>query len=327
MKIVVDTNGSDFGVESVINGAIKAYEKEKYFISFVGEKDKIEKIIDFRLPKYDYEIINSTEIINNNDEPVRAIRKKKNSSMVVAFNTLNLEGYDGLISQGSTGAILACSMFITGRLNGVKRASIVANVPTRERKTIIIDPGANIDTKPEMLMDFARMGSIYCKTVFNVKNPRIGLLNIGIEEHKGNQLARDTFAMLTKSNLNFIGNIEARDILTDKVEVIVTDGFSGNIAIKSIEGTAILLLSEIKKSILSSKISKIGAFLIKDKLKELLSIYNLDKANAAPVLGIKKPVFKCHGSSDSEGFAYAVGNLLDYIKKDVTKKLEGEFEW
>ncbi|MCI5839667.1 MAG: phosphate acyltransferase PlsX [Peptoniphilaceae bacterium] len=326
MKIVVDTNGSDFGVESVINGAIKAYEKEKYFISFVGEKDKIEKIIDFRLPKYDYEIINSTEIINNNDEPVRAIRKKKNSSMVVAFNTLNLEGYDGLISQGSTGAILACSMFITGRLNGVKRASIVANVPTRERKTIIIDPGANIDTKPEMLMDFARMGSIYCKTVFNVKNPRIGLLNIGIEEHKGNQLARDTFAMLTKSNLNFIGNIEARDILTDKVEVIVTDGFSGNIAIKSIEGTAILLLSEIKKSILSSKISKIGAFLIKDKLKELLSIYNLDKANAAPVLGIKKPVFKCHGSSDSEGFAYAVGNLLDYIKKDVTKKLEGEFE-
>lgn len=325
MKIILDTLGLDDGLSVAVEGAIRAMEKIDFVPVFAGNKEEIEKTIDNRIE--DYEILDSKEIISNDEDPVRAIRRKKESSLVLAYNKLKEEGYNGLVSAGSTGAILAGGLFISGRIKGVNRACIAAGLPTEKGATLLMDSGANMDCKAIFFKEFAIMGSVYLKNVLKIDNPKVALLNIGIEEHKGNKLAKETYALLKETNLNFVGNIEARDLFTGDVNVIVADGFDGNIALKSAEGVISLFKREIKNTIYSSFKTKIAGALLNKDLKKNLSKYSADKVGGAPLLGIKDYVYKAHGNSNPEAFSSAIIGLVDYIRTDTIKKIEGEFEW
>lgn len=322
MKIILDTFGADKGAEVIVEGAIKALDKLDFIPVFAGKKDEIEDLIADRIKNY--EILEADEFISNDEDPVRAIRRKKQSSLVVAYNKLKEEGYNGLVSSGSTGAILAGGLFISGRIEGVNRACLATSLPTVEGSTLLMDTGANMDCKPEFLQEFAIMGSVFSKNVLNIDNPKVSLLNVGVEEHKGNKLSKETFALLKETNVNFVGNIEARDLFTGKTNVIVADGFDGNIALKTAEGVISLFKNEIKEAIYSSTKTKIGGALINSSLKERLSKYSADQVGGVPLLGIKDYVYKAHGNTNSIALSNAIIGLVNYIEEETIKKIEGE---
>lgn len=324
MKIIIDTYGADDGIKIPIEGTIKALEKKDFLPVFSGDKEKIEKYINGRIKSY--EIIDAKEKIENNEDPVKAIRRKKESSLVKAFNKLNEEAYDGLVSAGSTGAILASGLFISGRIEGIKRACIATSLPTYENTTLLLDIGANMDCKAEFLKGFAIMASVFSKNVLNIENPTVSLLNVGIEEGKGNKLAKETYKLLEEAPINFVGNIEARDLFTGKTNIIIADGFDGNIAIKTAEGVISLFTKEIKDAIYKSFSTKIGGALIKKSLKNNLSKYNSDSIGGAPLLGVNQYVYKAHGSSNIKAFSSAILGLIDYIDTDTIEKIKGELK-
>lgn len=325
MKIIIDTFGADEGIKIPIEGAIEALKEKDFIPVFSGNKKEIEDIISARIKTY--EIIDAKDTIDNNEDPVRAIRKKKESSLVKGFEKLNEKDYSGLVSAGSTGGLLASGLFISGRIKGVKRACIATSLPTYENKTLLLDTGANMDCKPEFLKDFAIMGSVFAKNVLHIDNPTVSLLNVGIEEHKGNKLSKETYALLKETDLNFTGNIEARDIFTGKTNIVIADGFDGNIAIKTAEGVISLFSKEIKDSIYKSLKTKIGGALLKDSLKENLSKYNTDDIGGAPLLGINQYVYKAHGNSNVKAFKSAILGLIDYINTNTIEKIRGELKW
>lgn len=324
MRIIIDTYGADNGIKIPIEATIEALNEREFEPVFVGSKKEIESIISDRIDNY--EIIDAKEKIENNEDPVKAIRRKKDSTLVKGFEKLNEEGYNGLISAGSTGGILASGLFISGRIDGVKRACIATNLPTFEGKTLLLDSGANVDSKAEFLRDFAIMGSVFAENVLGIKNPSVSLLNIGVEKHKGNKLSKETYSLLEETKLNFKGNIEARDLFTGKSNIIIADGFDGNIAIKTAEGVISLFNKEIKNSIYKSFKTKIGGALLKESLKENLSKYNVDDIGGAPLLGIKQYVFKAHGNSNSKAFKSAILGLIDYIETNTIDKIKGELK-
>ncbi|MSS77164.1 phosphate acyltransferase PlsX [Anaerococcus sp. AGMB00486] len=324
MKIIVDTYGADDGIEIPIEGTIEALKEKDFIPVFVGDKEEIENIISQRIDIY--EIIDAKDRIDNNEDPVRAIRKKKDSSLVKGFEKLNEDNYSGLISAGSTGGLLASGLFISGRIEGVKRACIATSLPTFENKTLLLDTGANMDCKAEFLRDFAIMGSVFAKNVLHIDNPTVSLLNVGVEEHKGNKVSKETYALLKDTDLNFKGNIEARDLFTGKTNIVIADGFDGNIAIKTAEGIISLLSKEIKNSIYKSLKTKIGGALLKDSLKENLSKYNTDDIGGAPLLGINQYVYKAHGNSNKKAFKSAILGLIDYINTNTIEKIRGELK-
>ncbi len=325
MKIIIDTYGVDDGIKIPIEGAISALKEKDFVPVFSGDKEKIEKIIDGRIKSY--EIIDAKDKIENNEDPVKAIRRKKDSTMVKAFEKLNEDGYDGLVSAGSTGAILASGLFISGRIKGIKRACIATSLPTYESTTLLLDTGANMDCKAEFLKEFAIMGSVFAKNVLHIENPTVSLLNVGIEEHKGNKLAKETYKLLEESSINFKGNIEARDLFTGKTNIVIADGFDGNIAIKTAEGVISLFSKEIKDAIYKSFSTKIGGALIKNSLKENLSKYNSDSIGGAPLLGVNQYVYKAHGNSNEKAFSSAILGLIDYVNTNTIEKIKGELEW
>lgn len=325
MKVIIDTIGSDNGSKPLIEAALEIHEEYDLKYVFVGKEDEIENIIQDKLQKKDYEIMNATYSITNQDDPVKSMRNMKDSSIVKSFNKLNEEDSHALISCGSTGALLACATFLTGRIKNVKRIAIGATLPTIKGHTLLIDTGANVDCKPEFLKEFAILGDIYARNVFELKNPKIGLLNIGVEETKGNKLTKEAFKLISQENLNFIGNIEAREIMYGDCDVIVADGFYGNIALKSIEGTAKVLLKEIKSVIGSNLKSKVGGLLVRSALKSKLKKYDYKEVGAAPLLGAKKTVFKAHGNSDKKIFKSALKGLILYEQMQVTKKIKEQF--
>ncbi|MDD7306400.1 MAG: phosphate acyltransferase PlsX [Peptoniphilaceae bacterium] len=324
MKIIIDTYGADGGVEVLINGAIKALKKKDFIPVFAGQKIKIEKLIDGRIKNY--QIIEATEFIANTDDPVRAIRRKKDSSLVKSFRALKDETYDGMISAGSTGAILAGGLFISGRLEGIDRACLATSLPSKEGSTLLMDTGANMDCKPEFLQEFAIMGKVFSETVLGIENPSVSLLNVGTEEGKGNKLSKKAFTLLADSDINFVGNLEARDLFTGKTNIIIADGFDGNIALKTAEGVISLLKDEINSAIYKSLKTKIGGGLLKSALKENLSKYSADEVGGVPLLGIKDYVYKAHGNSNAYAFSNAILGLIDYIEKDTISKIEGELK-
>lgn len=325
MKIIIDTYGTDDGIKIPIEGAIEALQERDFIPVFSGDRDEIEKAISSRIEKY--EIIDAKEKIENNDDPVRSIRKKRDSSLVKGFEKLNEDQFDGLVSAGSTGAILASGLFISGRIEGVKRACIASSLPTYKNKTILLDTGANMDCKAEFLRDFAIMGSVFAKNVLGIDNPKVALLNVGIEAHKGNKLSKEAYSLLSsQTKLNFIGNMEARDLFTGKTNIIIADGFDGNIAIKTAEGVISLLNKEIKNSIYKSVKTKIAGFLLKDSLKENLSKYNTDDIGGAPLLGINQYVYKAHGNSNVRAFRSAILGLIAYINTNTIEKIKGEIK-
>lgn len=327
MKIIVDILGNDNGPEEVVNGIIDSLKKSKSNFIISGPSEIAKKIIVERNADINrFEFIDTDQFISNDDDPARSIRNKKDSSLVLGLNKLNIEG-DGFLTSGSTGALVAGGLFVTKRIKNIKRAALITYVPNINKSyTILLDSGAVVDTKPEMLEQFALMGSIVAKNYQKIDNPRVALLNIGIEEGKGDTRSKETYELLKQNpNINFIGNIEARDFLTDKTDVIVTDGFSGNILVKSTEGVASTLFSEIKNTLLQSTIKKIGGALVKSGIKSVAQKYDYRKAGAAVLVGVNKPLFKAHGNSNRLAIEHAIykveefinGNIIDNIKENL----------
>ncbi|NLM06384.1 MAG: phosphate acyltransferase PlsX [Tissierellia bacterium] len=317
MKIAIDTMGGDLGPVEVIKGAYEARKEKNFTPVFIGKVEEIEEgLKEFDFGK-DVEIVDAREMIENDEEPALTIRKKKNSPIVVGANLLADGEVDSFLSSGSTGALLAAGLFIVKRIEGVERAAISVFLPTAKGKALMLDAGANMDSKPEYLLNFAIMGSIYSKEVEGIESPRIALLNVGLEEGKGNKLTKEVYELLKEADINFIGNIEAREILSGDADIIVTDGFAGNIALKAIEGTAKTLLSEVKKVMLKNAKTKFGALLIKNELKETLKHFDYRETGAAPLLGIRKPIFKAHGSSDYLAYKNAIFQVIKFSEKNV----------
>lgn len=322
MKILIDTFGADEGSKVLVDGAVLALEKKEFTPVFVGDEKEIENHIGGRIK--DYEIIHTEEYISNDEEPVRAIRRKKDSSLVLAYNKLKEEGYDGLLSAGSTGAILAGGIFISKRIDGIDRPSLAAPLPTTKGYTLLMDTGANMDCKPAYLEEFAIMGKVFLENVIHIDNPKIGLLNVGVESHKGNKLTKETYELLENSNLNFVGNVEPRDLFTGDVNILLADGFAGNVAIKAAEGVISLFKSEIKNIFYKSTKNKLAALAIKNDLSKELGKYSSQNIGGVPLLGVKSYVYKAHGNSNDIAISNAILGLIDYISMDVISKIQGE---
>lgn len=327
MRIVIDGMGGDNAPKSNVEGVVNAIKEYGVDLIITGDKDILEK----EFSKYDFdrnklEIVHTTEIIENEDKPVKAIRSKKDSSMVVALRLVKEGKADAIVSAGSTGALLAGGLFVIGRIKGIDRPCLCPAIPNVNKgMTIIADGGANADCKPRNLVDFAAMSNIYAKKVLGLNNPKIGLANIGSEEGKGNDLVKKAYEELKNIDINFIGNVEARDVINDCTDIIVCDGFTGNILLKSAEGVAMSVMNLIKETLLSSTKGKIGAMLIKDDMKKLKSYMDYSEYGGAPLLGVNGGVIKAHGSSNStaiknainQGIKFANGNVVEDIKEFI----------
>ena len=242
----------------------------------------------------------------------------------MAYNKLNEEGYDGLLSAGSTGGLLAGGIFISKRIDGIDRPSLAAPLPSIGAYTMLMDTGANMDCKPAYLAEFAIMGKVFLENVIHIKNPSIGLLNVGVESHKGNKLTKEAYELLSNSKLNFVGNVEARDLFTGKVNVIVADGFAGNIAIKSAEGVISLFKAQMKEVFYKSLKNKLAAIAIKDDLAKQMGKFSSQNIGGVPLLGVKSYVYKAHGNSNAIAISNAILGLFEYINMDVINKIQGE---
>lgn len=322
MKILIDSFGGDQGLDVTVEAALKALEERDFTPCFVGDREEILK----RLPEgfTNYEIIEAKTNISNDQDPVSAIRKNKDSSMVVGLQKLNEEGYDGFISAGSTGALLAGGLLISKRIKGIKRACLAASLPSKEGVTLLMDSGANVDCKPEFLRDFAIMGTIFLESVLGIENPRVGLLNIGEEEHKGNALTKKANELLKAEDLNYVGNVESREIFSDQAEIILADGFDGNLVVKACEGLLSLVKKELKAVVSTSTKAKIGAGLLMGPMKKELSSYKL--VSGAPLLGVKKYVYKSHGNSSVDQYKDSILDLCKYIDSGAIGKIEKKME-
>ena len=326
MKIIIDAFGGDNAPYEIVKGAIRAVKELKDLqILLTGKFNEIEQI----LKKENYsgnqiEIIEADDIITNDDTPTVAIRTKKTSSLVVAFDKLKQEeDIVGLISAGSTGAILTGSILKIGRLQGVSRPAMCPILPTVKGGVVCIcDCGANVDSKPINLCHFALMASEYIKAMFKIENPRVAILNVGTEEHKGNELVKQTMPLLKTLPINFVGSMEARDALSGEYEVIVCDGFTGNVLLKGIEGAVISVIKMLKHEIKASKKSMFGALFMKKSFKALSEKMDYSTHAGSPFLGCKKIVIKAHGSSESESIYKSVKQVYDLHKLDCYGKIE-----
>ncbi len=323
IKIAVDCMGGDNAPCEIVKGCVEALKTGSDKLILVGREDDVSK----ELSKYTYDkeriiVVHAPEVIENDEIPTNAIRRKKNSSMVIGLELVKEGKADAFISAGNTGALLTGATVIVGRLKGVERPCLATLVPTEEGPALLMDVGANTDCKPSFMVQFAKMGSVYFENVMGKKDPKVGLVNIGTEEEKGNQLLRESFKLLSETNdINFIGNAEARDIMKRVADVYVCDGFVGNIILKFGEGMAVSLLGMIKKAIMSGFVSKIGALLCLKPLKGLLKSMDYSEVGGAPFLGLKSLVVKAHGASDNRAVVGAINQCRSFIEKDIVNKI------
>ncbi|AIY83201.1 MAG: phosphate acyltransferase PlsX [Clostridium baratii] len=329
MKIAIDGMGGDNAPMAVVDGAVEALkEYSDIEIYITGPEEKILK----ELAKHDYpkdrvKVIDAKEVIGTNEHPVMALRRKKESSIVKALNLVKNKECDAIISGGSTGAFLAGCTLIVGRIKGVERPALAPIMPGRRGKFMIVDAGANVDCKPNYLVQFAKMGKIYYESVFNKENPTVGLINIGAEEEKGNDLTKETHKLLKEETLNFVGNVEPREIPTGEVDVLVCDGFVGNTALKLYEGAAMNLLGIIKDEIMgASFLPKLGAALLKPVFKSLKVKFDYKEVGGAPFLGVDGICIKAHGSSDDRAFKNAIKQTRIFYEGKVIDKIKNELE-
>lgn len=322
MKILFDANGGDNAPFEIVKGAIDARNELGVEIALIGNENAIKSSLDEL--NETAEIVNATENIENNEEPAFALRKKKNSSTVIGLSLLKEKKYDAFISAGSTGALLAGGLFIVGRIENVKRAVLPTSIPNLKGSTLVIDSGANMDCSEDLLLQFAKMGDQYLK-INGIENPRIGLLNVGVEEHKGNSLTKAVYPMLKESGLNFVGNVEARDISLGVCDLVVCDGFVGNVLLKNTEGTAYFVSKALEKLVAKSNLSQ-------ETLKEVGSLManakkSLDysEVGGAILLGIKEIVIKAHGSSDSKAIKNAAKQAMSAYETKIIDKIEEIF--
>lgn len=323
MKIVIDGMGGDNAPKSNVEGAVNAIKEYQVDLIITGDKDLLEKeFSNYEFDRNKLEIVHATEIIENEDKPVKAIRSKKDSSMVVALNLVKEGKADAIISAGNTGALLAGGLFVVGRIKGIDRPCLCSAIPNVKRgMTLIADCGANADCKSKNLVEFAAMSNIYSRKVLGLENPKVALANVGLEEGKGNDLVKKSYEEIKKLDLNFIGNVEAREVINAYTDIIICDGFTGNILLKSAEGVALSVMSLIKETFMASTKSKIGALLIKDDLKKLKSFIDYSEYGGAPLLGLNGGVIKAHGSSDAKAIKNAINQGIKFTKGKVVEDI------
>ncbi len=325
IKIAVDAMGGDYAPDAVIQGALDAMEEhDGISIIFTGKEDVIkQKLFGHTYDQGRVEIVPADEVIGFDEPPVMAIRKKKNSSIVVGLNLVKKGEADAFVSAGSTGAILVGGQFVVGRIKGIERAPLAPLIPTSKGASLLIDCGANVDARASHLVQFAKMGSIYMEHILGVKNPRVAIVNIGAEEEKGNMLVKETYPLLKEcTDINFVGSIEARDIPNGDADVIVCEAFVGNVILKLYEGLASTLLKEVKKGLMATLRSKIGALMIKPALKRTMKNFMGEDQGGAPLLGLKGLVVKAHGSSKSDDIKHAIVQCIQFSENEINEKIK-----
>ncbi|MGG2053493.1 phosphate acyltransferase PlsX [Lysinibacillus pakistanensis] len=316
MKLALDGMGGDNAPKSVVEGALLALEQiPNLEIQLYGQQEKLEPFLKIhdRLT-----VIHCEEVVEGTDDPARAVRRKKDSSMAKIMDAVEIGKADACLSAGNTGALMAGGLFKVGRIEGIARPALATTLPTLDGKGfLMLDLGANADARPEHLLQYAIMGDIYAKKVGGLQKPRIGLLNIGTEDKKGNELTKAAFELLKEADLNFIGNVEARDLLEGVADVVVTDGFTGNMVLKSIEGTAGALFSMLKEAFMSSTKTKISAALMKNNLRDLKNKMDYTEYGGAALFGLQAPVIKAHGSSNAKAIYSAIRQASTMVEHTV----------
>ena len=324
MRIAIDAMGGDEGPKTTVKASIDAIEELDVTMVIVGKED----IINKELSKYKYnsekiQVINAAEIISNEEEPAMAIRKKKESSMVIGLNMLKEKKVDAFLSAGSTGALLSGGLLLVKRIKGIERPALGTVYPTKRGMSLLLDVGANAECKPKYLQQFALMGSIYSEKILKISNPKVGLINIGTEREKGNTLTKETYELLeTTQNINFYGNIEGRNIPDGDVDVLVCDGFVGNIVLKLTEGLGMNIFSMLKEMFMKSTKTKLGALLLKSGLKEFSKKLDYTEYGGAPLLGVKGIIIKAHGSSNDVAIKNAIRQAKLSIENKIIENIE-----
>lgn len=325
ITVAVDAMGGDHAPDEIIKGAVEAVNERKDIkVLLTGKKEQIEA----ELKKYSFAadqigIVNAAEVIETGEPPVNAIRKKKDSSIVVGMNLVKNGGADGFVSAGSSGAILVGGQVIVGRLKGVERPPLAPLIPTEKGVSLLIDCGANVDARPSHLVQFARMGSVYMERVMGIQNPRVAIVNIGAEEEKGNALVKETFPLLKNCpDINFMGSIEARDIPGGEADVIVCEAFVGNVILKLYEGVGATMLSMVKEGLMGTLRSKIGALLVKPALKKTMKSFDASEYGGAPLLGLNGLVVKTHGSSKAKEVTNSIIQCVTFKEQEINEKIK-----
>ncbi|MDE7332954.1 MAG: phosphate acyltransferase PlsX [Lachnospiraceae bacterium] len=325
VNVAVDAMGGDNAPAEIVKGAIDAVNESSHVKVFLTGR---EELIGRELSQYTYnkeqvEIVNAAEVIETAEPPVMAIRKKKDSSIVKALGLVKEGVCDAYVSAGSTGATLVGGQVIVGRIKGVERPPLAPLIPTEKGCALLVDCGANVDARPSHLVQFAQMGSVYMESVMGVKNPRVGIVNIGAEEEKGNALVKETFPLLKNCpHINFIGSVEARDIPAGAADVIVCEAFVGNVILKMYEGVGASLIKKVKAGMMTSLRSKIGALLVKPALKNTLKDFDLEQYGGAPMLGLKGLVVKTHGSSKSVEIKNSILQCITFTEQNINQKIK-----
>ena len=325
INVAVDAMGGDHAPAEIVKGSIEAVNENSHVKVFlVGKEDAVRR----ELSKYTYgkeqvEVVNASEIIEMSEPPVMAIRRKKDSSIVKALLLVKDGICDAYVSAGSTGATLVGGQVIVGRVKGVERPPLAPLIPTEKGCALLIDCGANVDARPSQLVQFAKMGSVYMESVMGVKNPKVGIVNIGAEEEKGNALVKETFPLLKNCpDIHFIGSIEARDIPAGYADVVVCEAFVGNVILKLYEGVGGVLIKKVKEGMMASLRSKIGAFLVKPALKNTLKAFDLEQYGGAPMLGLKGLVVKTHGSSKAVEIKNSILQCITFTQQNINQKIK-----
>lgn len=324
-NIALDAMGGDNAPAEMIKGAMDTIAKEPLMKVFlVGREDVIQKeLANYQYNKEQIEVVNATEVIETAEPPVNAIRRKKDSSIVVGMKMVKEGKADAFVSAGSSGAILVGGQVLIGRIKGVERPPLAPLIPTEKGVTLLIDCGANVDARPSHLVQFAKMGSIYMEHVLGIQNPRVGIVNIGAEEEKGNALVKETFPLLKEEKgIHFIGSVEAREIPHGQADVVVCEAFAGNIILKLYEGVGAVLIQKVKEGMMTTLRSKIGALLIKPALKATLKTFDASEYGGAPLLGLNGLVVKTHGSAKAKEVSNTLTQCVTFKRQKINEKIK-----
>ena len=333
MKIITDAMGGDNAPAEIVAGAVSAVKEHDVDIVLVGVDAQVRECLKACGAENEARItvVNATEVIDMHDDPSKAVRLKPDASMTVALKLLAAGEGDAVVSAGSTGALLTGATLIGKRIRGIRRAALAPVLPNAGKGVVLIDCGANVDCSSEYLLQFAYMGSFYSKNVLGCEKPRVALLNIGAEDTKGGELQKEAFALLLAAHeagrINFVGNAEARDVFSGDFDVLVADGFSGNILLKGIEGTAKFLMVKMKEAMLSTLKSKIGAALVAGEVRKLKKLFDADEVGGTAMLGISKTVIKAHGSSGARAISCAVRQAKQFAQSGIIGEIERNIEY
>ncbi|ERI92878.1 fatty acid/phospholipid synthesis protein PlsX [Clostridiales bacterium oral taxon 876 str. F0540] len=327
MRIAVDGMGGDFAPDSIIQGCVDAVEAFNVEVIITGPEDLIsQKLNTYEYPKDKISIVDASEVISPNEEPVKALKKKKDSSLVKALYLVKSGEADAVLSAGSTGALMAGATLIIGRIKGIKRVALAPIMPGRKAPFMVVDAGANVDCKPLYLVQFALMGKIYFESILNTVNPSVGLVNIGAEEEKGNELAKETHKLLKNTDFNFVGNVEPRDIPSGETNIVVCDGFVGNTILKTYEGVASNIFGMLKDEIMTSFKNKLGGLLLKSVFNKFKKDFDYTEYGGSAFLGAQGIVIKAHGSSDAKAIKNAIKQATICYDNKIIDKISSEIE-